>query len=109
MFGGIKDAIRIAGFKNQRAVFNIPAPDIDIQHRQRHAHRPLGKFAKFDPGQAFAAHLTIQIRRGHAERFEVVEIHWNIRQAKGVSSLGRVCRGIAMGIEWPKAGGLCRL
>jgi hypothetical protein len=58
---GFKNAILIALFKDQRAVIDIFAPDVEVQHRKGEAcRRPLRHFFGETGRDALAARLPVQ-------------------------------------------------
>ena len=66
-FGRVQDAIGIAAFKHQRAVVNVFAPDIEVQHRHGKARTVLYHLVGKTRGDALAAGLTIEVGGGHTD------------------------------------------
>ena len=65
-FGGLQHAIRIALFKDQRAVVDVFAPDIQVQDGKRKPCSLFHNLVGIACRNAFAARLPIQVGRSHA-------------------------------------------
>jgi len=63
---GFKHAIGIALFKDERAVVDILAPDVEVQDREGEPGSILHDLVRKAGGHAFAPRLPVQIRGGHA-------------------------------------------
>jgi len=67
-FGRHQNTVLVAGFKDQRTVFDVFAPDVEIEHRKRKA-RAVGKNLRRETCRnAFPPCHPVQIRRSNADR-----------------------------------------
>ena len=65
--GRFQNAVAVAGFKHQRAVVDVFAPDIKAEHRERKAGAVGCDLIGKAGGNAFAARLAIEISGGHTD------------------------------------------
>jgi hypothetical protein len=75
MLGRFQHAIFVARGEHQRGIFDVRAPDIDVEDGKRHPRAFDIKLGKGGLGHTFAPHLAVEVSGGNTERAELIKLH----------------------------------